>query len=105
MNFDYIFTELESQHAQGDVRLRNIEQALIRYESKGAPALRHLRAMVDEYAEFHANGRCMEETLILPAARRLLTEEDWAKIDAVFGANRDPFDGVKFEDGLGKLSR
>jgi hypothetical protein len=45
----------------------------------------------------------MEETLILPAARRLLTEEDWAEIDAAFGANRDPFDGVKVEDDLGKL--
>lgn len=101
--FDYVLTELESQHAQGDVRLRNIERALTRYELKGAPALRELRAMVDAYAEFHADHRCMEETLILPAARRLLTKEDWAEIDAAFAANRDPFDGVKLEDDLGKL--
>ncbi|MGP8437899.1 hemerythrin domain-containing protein [Paraburkholderia fungorum] len=101
--FDYVLTELESQHAQGDVRLRNIEHALTRYELKGAPALRELRAMVDAYVEFHADHRCMEETLILPAARRLLTEEDWGEIDATFGTNLDPFDGVKLEDDLGKL--
>ncbi|WP_277352276.1 hemerythrin domain-containing protein [Paraburkholderia aromaticivorans] len=101
--FDHILTELESQHARGDMRLRDIEHALTRYELKGAPALRELRAMVDTYAEFHADHRCMEETLILPAARRLLTNEDWAEIDAAFGANRDPFDGVKVEDDLGKL--
>ncbi|MDI7065525.1 hemerythrin domain-containing protein [Paraburkholderia fungorum] len=101
--FDYVLTELESQHAQGDVRLRNIEHALTRYELKGAPALRELRAMVDAYVEFHADHRCMEETLILPAARRLLTEEDWVEIDAAFGTNRDPFDGVELEDDLGKL--
>ncbi|AJZ56562.1 hemerythrin HHE cation binding domain protein [Paraburkholderia fungorum] len=101
--FDHVLTELESQHAQGDVRLRNIEHALTRYELQGPPALRELRAKVDAYAEFHADHRCMEETLILPAARRLLTNEDWTKIDAIFGANRDPFDGVKREDDLGKL--
>jgi hemerythrin-like domain-containing protein len=101
--FDYVLTELESQHAQGDVRLRNIEHALTRYELKGPPALRDLRAMVDAYAEFCADHRCMEEALILPAARRLLTEEDWSQIDAAFGANRDPFDGVKLEDDLRKL--
>jgi hemerythrin-like domain-containing protein len=101
--FDHVLTELEFQHAQGDVRLRNIEHALTRYELKRAPALRELRAMVDAYAEFYADHRCMEETLILPAARRLLTEENWVEIDAAFGANRDPFDGVKLEDDLGKL--
>ena len=101
--FDHVLTELESQHARGDVRLRDIEHALTRYELKGAPALRELRALVDAYAEFYADHRCMEETLILPAARRLLTNEDWAEVDAAFGANRDPFDGVKLEDDLGKL--
>ncbi|WP_216674873.1 hypothetical protein [Paraburkholderia elongata] len=59
--------------------------------------------MVDAYAEFHTDHRCMEETLILPAARRLLTKEDWVEIDVAFGANRDPFDGVKCEEDLGKL--
>ncbi|RDJ99774.1 hemerythrin domain-containing protein [Paraburkholderia lacunae] len=101
--FDYVLAELESQHARGDAKLINIEHALTRYELKGTPALRELRATVDEYAEFYADHRCMEETLILPAARRLLTKEDWAEIDAAFGANRDPFDGVKLEDDLGKL--
>jgi hemerythrin-like domain-containing protein len=101
--FDYVLAELESQHARGDMKLRNIEHALTQYELKGAPALRELRAVVDEYAEFYADHRCMEETLILPAARRLLTKEDWAEVDAAFGANRDPFDGVKLEDDLGKL--
>ncbi|WP_341773108.1 hypothetical protein [Burkholderia anthina] len=29
--------------------------------------------------------------------------DDWAEIDAAFGANRDPFDGEKLEEDLGKL--
>lgn len=102
--FDAVLDQLESQHAQGDAMVGDLERALTRYELKeGAPALRTLQALVDAYAEFHADHRCMEETLILPAAQRLLTEDDWAKMDAAFGANRDPFEGVKLEEDLDKL--
>src|SRR6202158_3538489 len=100
--FDSALDELESQHARGEMKVRNLEHALTRYELKGASALRTLRALMDDYAEFYADHRCMEETLILPAARRLLTQEDWAEIDTAFGANRDPFDGAKLEDDLDK---
>jgi hemerythrin-like domain-containing protein len=102
-DFDDFLAELESQHAQGEVWVRNLEHALTRYELKGEPAFPALRALVLEYAEFYLKHRCLEEELILPAARRLLTKEDWAEIDAVFGANRDPFDGVKLEEDLGRL--
>ncbi|HEM7881261.1 TPA: hemerythrin domain-containing protein [Burkholderia contaminans] len=101
--FDSVLNELESQHDRGDMKLRNLEHALTRYELKGASALRTLGALMDDYAEFHADHRCLEETLILPAAKRLLTMDDWVGIDAAFGANRDPFDGSKLEDDLGKL--
>jgi hemerythrin-like domain-containing protein len=101
--FDYVLDQLESQHAQGEVRVRNLERALTRYELKGAPALRTLGALMDSYAEFYADHRCLEETVILPAARRLLTQNEWAEIDAAFGANRDPFEGVKLEEDLDKL--
>ncbi|RQS21424.1 hemerythrin domain-containing protein [Burkholderia sp. Bp8998] len=101
--FDGVLDELEAQHAQGDLKLRNLEHALTRYELKGASALHTLGALMDDYAEFHADHRCMEETLILPAAKRLLTADDWAGIDAAFAANRDPFGGEKLEEDLERL--
>ncbi|WP_321850557.1 hemerythrin domain-containing protein [Burkholderia diffusa] len=102
--FDGVLDELESQHDRGDAKLRDLEHALTRYELKGGTsALRTLGALVDDYAEFYADHRCLEETLILPAAKRLLTLADWAEIDAAFGANHDPFDGSMLEDDLGKL--
>jgi len=101
--FDHVLDQLESQHARGEMKVRDLERALTRYELKGAPALRTLRALMDEYAEFYADHRCLEETLILPAATRLLTNDDWAEADAAFGANRDPFEGVKLENDLDKL--
>jgi len=41
--------------------------------------------------------------VILPAARQRLTEDEWNEIDDAFGANRDPFAGVKVEADLGRL--
>lgn len=102
-DFDDVLAELEAQHAEGDARVRDLEHALTRYELKGEPAFPELRALVQEYADFYLKHRSLEEEVILPAARRLLTKGDWAEIDAVFGVNRDPFDGVKLEEDLGKL--
>jgi len=101
--FDSVLDELETQHARGDGMLTNLDHALTRYELKGAPALPALVALVDAYADFYSAHRRMEERVILPAARSLLTDEDWAELDLAFRANRDPFDGVKLEDDLGKL--
>jgi hemerythrin-like domain-containing protein len=101
--FDDVLAELGSQHAQGEARVRNLEHALTRYELKGESGFLALRALVQEYAEFYLKHRRLEEEVILPAARRPLTKEDWAEIDTVFGANRDPFDGIKLEEDLDKL--
>ena len=102
-DLDDVLAELEFQHAQGEVRVLNVEHALTRYELKGEPAFPALRILAREYAEFYLKHRRLEEEVILPAARRLLTSEDWVEIDAAFGANRDPFDGVKVEEDLDKL--
>lgn len=100
---DETIEELELQHAQGDVRLRNLENALTRYELTGRPAPPALRVLVEEYAKFYANHRQLEEERILPVAQRVLTKEDWDEIDRVFCANRDPFEGVKLEEDFDKL--
>lgn len=100
---DEIIDELELQHAQGDVRLRNLENALSRYELTGRAALPALRILVEEYAKFYANHRQLEEERILPVAQRVLTKEDRDEIDRVFCANRDLFKGVKLEEDLDKL--
>ncbi len=102
-DFDKSIDELEEQHAQGKTQLRNIEQALTRYELAGESALPVLRNSVEGYAAFSADHRRLEEEVILPAAYQWLTEEDWNELDEEFGTNRDPFVGVKVEADLGRL--
>ncbi|MGN6666597.1 MAG: hemerythrin domain-containing protein [Trinickia sp.] len=102
-SFDDVIDELESQHVEGESKVRNLEHALTRYELAGESALPALRSLVDDYAEFYKRHRQLEENVILPAAHRYLTAQDWARIDAAFAVNRDPFDGAKLEDDLDKL--
>lgn len=100
---DDVIDELESQHAQGEMKVRNMEHALTRYELAGVSALPELRDLVEDYAAFYGKHRCLEEEVILPAAQRYLTAEDWADVDAAFAGNQDPFEGVKLEEDLDRL--
>ena len=45
----------------------------------------------------------LEEREILPLAEKVLTEDDWAQLDAEFAANRDPFTGCEPEPDYAAL--
>lgn len=100
---DETLAELESQHTQGEALVRELEHALTRYELEGNSAFRAFRDLVEKYAKFYFSHMRLEEEVILPAARRLLTPEDWTMVDAAFAGNRDPFAGADLKGGLEKL--
>lgn len=96
-DFDDVLDELQCEHREGEVRLRNLEHALTRFELKGEAVLLGLRTLMEQYVEFCANHRRVEEAVILPAAERYLSERDWARIDAAVEARSDPFGEATFE--------
>lgn len=100
---DATLAELEFQHARGAGLTHGIAHALARFEFKGAPAFPALRELVDEYARFYFEHMRLEEELVLPAAERFLTEEDWIAIDAALSGNRDPLTGIVIKDDFAKL--
>ncbi|WP_321965281.1 hemerythrin domain-containing protein [Paraburkholderia sp. J7] len=100
---DAAIDELGRQHEEGEQYIHAIERSLTRYELEGAGALPVLRSEVSAYADFYAQHRHLEETLILPGAQRYLTVADWVEIDEAFGANRDPFESLEIEDNLDDL--
>ena len=81
--------ELESQHVK-DVQLVAELAALTAQEAGDAAALRHLEQTVQSYAAFIWEHLGREEGVILPAAHRYLTSDDWQAIDAAFSENSDP---------------
>lgn len=95
--------ELEEQHHQGEALVHQMEHLLIRYEFLGQPAYPALLDAMTRYADFYFRHMRVEEEIVLPAAQRLLTPQEWAVTDSEFAANRDPLEGSRPGDDFGKL--
>ena len=87
--------ELERQHDRDHLlvddlaaRVDVLEHAAD--ETARAVALKSLDDAVGRYANFLWEHMGREEGVILPAAMRHLTAQDWAEIDVAFSANDDP---------------
>lgn len=102
---DGTLAELEAQHAKGETLERELEHALARYELEGSAAFPAFRDLVEKYAKFYFNHMHLEEDVVLPAAQRLLTSDDWNVIDTAFAANRDPLAGAELKDNLDNLDK
>jgi hemerythrin-like domain-containing protein len=100
---DAILADLESEHARGGEMIRHLEQGLLRFEEGGAEYFSAFAAAVEAYSEFHYQHMRTEEDLILPLAGRVLTESDWAYIDAAFVGNLDPLNCLGEHEDFGKL--
>jgi hemerythrin-like domain-containing protein len=84
--------QLEAEHITGEKLIRDLEQALLRWEIGGPQDLTTFAKAVEHYVGFHQRHMQREEQVILPLAERVLTEEDWREIDAAFSGNADPLD-------------
>lgn len=86
--------ELLHQHARDVEWLTTLArhvQALARAkESDAAAALGQLDGAVQAYAAFLWDHFGREEAVVLPAAQRHLTADDWTHIDAAYARNRLP---------------
>lgn len=84
---------LDADHAHGERKIRELEHALLGFEMLGEPRRRAFEQAAERYVDFYLAHMAMEEKEILPLAERVLTERDWADLDAAFSANRDPLTG------------
>jgi len=84
--------ELERDHAEGDAHLARLREAIDRAQA-GQSSVTGLAAEAERYADFHWRHMRAEEDVIMPLAARVLTEEDWRRIDAAFADNDDPLFG------------
>ena len=81
-----LIASLEQEHRDGTQLIGEIEASL--ESARGdATQLVGLADVIDRFAESQWRHLSAEEKLILPAARRHLTEEDWCDIEAAFRQN------------------
>lgn len=88
-----VIRKLEGDHMQGEHRIRELEHKLVAWELLGEPRRAAFLEGLREYIRFYLEHMRTEETEILPVARRVLDEYDWAGIDRAFKDSADPLAG------------
>jgi hemerythrin-like domain-containing protein len=93
-----LVNELQSEHLKGARLVQDLERALLEYEQTWPRGGDKFAALAQDYAQFHWNHMRREENVLLPRARKALTAEDWASIEAAFAGNHDPIAGLREKD-------
>lgn len=93
-----VLDKLDRDHAQGEKAIRDLEHDLLAYEVLGGDRAASFEKSVNRYIDFYLAHMGIEESQVLPLAQRVLTEADWAELDAAFMKNRDPLTGHAPDD-------
>jgi hemerythrin-like domain-containing protein len=93
-----VLDRLDRDHDRGEKAIRDLEHALLAFEIVGEPRRDAFEQMLTRYVDFYLEHMRIEETEVLPLAEKVLTDADWAELDAAFLQNRDPLTGHPPED-------
>jgi hemerythrin-like domain-containing protein/nucleotide-binding universal stress UspA family protein len=100
---DGVIEELEGQHAEGSALLRELELAFTRVDSADSTTLDTFSRALANFTEAQWKHIGLEESIIIPAAKRHLLAEDWVVIAEAFGKNGDPRFGEQPDKAFRKL--
>jgi nucleotide-binding universal stress UspA family protein/hemerythrin-like domain-containing protein len=101
--FNDTLAELERQHVAGHKLVSDLEQSLARYEADPAEGLSAFADAVQRFGEMQWRHMSLEQKVIIPAAQKHLTSEDWAEIDRAFAQNGDPRFSADIDDEFKQL--
>lgn len=103
---DKVVAELERQHVAGTRHVRDLELTLGHYEAGLPDGLEKFSAAVERFAEEILKHMALEESTVIPLARKHLTAQDWVEIGVAFSENGDPrFDAEADQDCRDLFSR
>jgi hemerythrin-like domain-containing protein len=99
--------ELERQHQRQGQLMHELTRVVEALQANGSPlARRSLEKAVGDYARFTWDHVGREEAVVLPAARRYLSEADWAQLDRACSMVPDAAPDGAAEPGYGpRLAR
>jgi len=84
---------LERDHMHSERAARDLQHLLLAWELLGARRRAAFVEAFERYVDFYLDHMALEESVILPAAQRVLSDADWRQLDAAFAANEDPLTG------------
>lgn len=92
---DDMLAGFEQDHANSPIHIAHLRQLLAQAIAKYPAGVGEFVAALDEYVKFMRRHIMKEESVLFPLARKTLTAEDWAEIDAAFANDDDPMFGDK----------
>ncbi len=84
---------LEQDHSTSEADVRKLQHLLLAWELLGEARRADFEQAVYRYLDAYLKHMLLEETVILPAAIRVLNDADWEELDAAFASNCDPLTG------------
>lgn len=88
-----VIARLEKDHQQGESAVRELQHLLLAWELVGESRRPAFEQSAKKYLDFYLEHMRLEETVILPAAQKVLSDADWKELDAAFATNCDPLTG------------
>jgi hemerythrin-like domain-containing protein len=88
-----LIERLEHDHNQGESSVRALQHLLLAWELIGESRRAAFEEAARRYVAFYLEHMRLEESAILPAALKVLSESDWRELDAAFETNCDPLTG------------
>ena len=95
---EQLITELEKEHAIGEVSLRRLAQSLNRHEEGGEREFAAFEAEVKAFVRRYDDHMRKEEEQLFPLALKMLKDADWERIDSAFEKSREPLAGHDTRD-------
>jgi hemerythrin-like domain-containing protein len=86
---DEVFAVLQQQHTDRSL-LDELTQTLAAYKSGQTGARSRFALALDAFSKAEFQHMALEEHTVLPAARKHLEKEDWARMATAFGENKTP---------------
>lgn len=102
---DAVLDQLGREHEAGEQAIRDLEQAFVRYEERGAAELPAFAAAADAYVAHYLEHMLKEERQVIPVANRVLTADDWADVEAAFSTHGDPLGDASPDTDMDELFR
>ncbi|MFD0668224.1 hemerythrin domain-containing protein [Ramlibacter sp. MAHUQ-53] len=85
-----VIRRLETDHLQGEGRVRELQHLLLAWELLGEPRREAFEQAAQTYLRFYLDHMRVEEVQLLPVAERELPREVVAELDAAFRGHTDP---------------
>ncbi len=95
--------ELQEQHRRGERLIADLRWKLDDWKKDPDGGYKAFREAALDYVDFQRRHMALEESKILPSARKHLTENDWRAINAAFNDNDDPIFGDRPREAYDKL--